>query len=66
MSFARRSSAFSRFKRFSSASSSVVAPGRRPVSFSAWRTHRRTVSAFGPTFSATEQIASHCDPYSWP
>ena len=35
MSFARRSSAFSRFNRFNSARSSVVAPGRRPVSFSA-------------------------------
>ena len=64
MSLARRSSAFSRFNRFSSASSSVVAPARRPESRSAWRTHSRTVSAFGPSFSATEQIASHCEPYS--
>jgi len=35
ISFARRNSAFSRFKRFSSASSSVVAPGRRPLTRSA-------------------------------
>ena len=59
MSLARFSSAFSRFKRFSSASSSVVAPGRRPLSVSARMIHWRTVSAFGPSLSATEQIASH-------
>lgn len=64
MSFARRSSAFSRFRRFSSASSSEVVPGRRPASVSARITHNRTVSDFGPSFSATEQIASHLEPYS--
>jgi hypothetical protein len=64
VSFARRSSAFSRLSRFSSASWSLVGPGRRPSSASVRRTHSRTVSAFGPSFSATEQIASHWDPFS--
>jgi amino acid transporter len=38
-------SAFSRLKRFNSADSSVVVPGRAPPSTWAWRTHLRTVSA---------------------
>ena len=64
MSLARRSSAFSRRRRFNSANSSLDGPRRRPASTSARRTHVRTVSAVGPNLSATEQIASHCDPYS--
>ena len=40
---ARLSSAFSRFSRFNSADSSVVTPGREPVSIPALRTHVRTV-----------------------
>ena len=65
ISFARRSSWFSRRSRFSSADSSLVDPGRAPASTSACRTHFRTVSPEAPIFAATEQIASHCDPY-WP
>ena len=65
MSFARRNSAFSRLRSLQLgelARSSL--PAGAPLSISAWRTHIRTVSGFGPSFSATEQIASHCDPYS--
>ena len=45
ISLARRSSAFSRRNRFNSADSSLVVPGRWPVSISAWRAHLRTISA---------------------
>ena len=41
--------------------SSVVRPGRRPSSRSAWRTHFRSVSAVQPIFSAIEVIAAHCE-----
>ena len=44
IALARLSSAFSRFRRFSSADSSVVTPGRLPASTSACRHHLRTVS----------------------
>jgi hypothetical protein len=64
MSLARRSSAFSRRSRRSSSVSSLVRPGRRPPSTTARRTHLRTVSGVGPSFSATEQIVSHCEPCS--
>src|SRR5262245_11401886 len=61
ISLARRSSAFSRRSRFSSADSSLDAPARVPASTSACRTHLRTVSPDTFSFAATEQIASHCD-----
>ena len=54
ISFARRSSRFSRSNALSRSRSSVVNPGRRPSSISTRRTHRRTVSGVGPNFSATE------------
>ena len=40
--------------------SSVVNPGRRPLSRSAWRSHWRRVSRFRSDFSAIEPIAVHC------
>src|SRR5262249_668596 len=65
ISFARLSSTFSRWSRFSSARSSVVRPGRFPASRSAWRTHRRRDSSRQPNFSATDRIVAHCEGYSW-
>ena len=62
ISFARRNSRFSRSSSFNRCRSSVVSPGRCPSSISTRRPHLRTVSGVGPSFSATEQIASHCDP----
>jgi hypothetical protein len=56
ISFARRSSWFSRRSRFSSADSSLVDPGRAPASTSACRTHFRTVSPEAPIFAADEVI----------
>lgn len=44
ISFARRSSAFSFFNRLICSASSVLVPGRRPWSTSAWRTHLRSCS----------------------
>src|SRR5207244_6951133 len=48
ISFAHLSSRFSRSSSFSRALSSVVKPGRRPWSRSAWRTHFLSVSAVQP------------------
>jgi hypothetical protein len=62
ISLARRSSKFSRSSCLSRSRSSVLRPGRSPASTSARRTHLRTVSAAGPSISATAQIASHSDP----
>src|SRR5437899_1057750 len=64
ISFARRSSKLSFSSCFRRARSSVVRPGRWPVSRSAWRTHRRNTSTGPPIFSATDRIAPHCDGYS--
>jgi hypothetical protein len=62
IAFALRNSAFSRLKRFNSADSSVVIPGRAPPSTWAWRTHLRTVSAQPtPSSRATSLIAAHSD-----
>jgi len=62
MAFARRSSAFSRFSRRTSAASSLVTPGRVPRSTSACRHHLRTVSAEPtPSKSATWAIAAHSE-----
>lgn len=59
---ALRNSAFSRRKRFSSADSSVVVPGRAPASIWAWRTHLRTVSAVPtPSRRANSLIADHSE-----
>ena len=67
ISLARRSSRFSRSRRLSRSRSSLVNPGRRPESTSIRRTHSRTVSGVGPSFSATDEIASHCEPQClWP
>lgn len=60
ISFARRSSAFSRRSRFSSAASSVVRPGRLPSSIWAWRTQLRSISAVPmPGLVATALIVAH-------
>ena len=64
ISFARRSSRFSRSSSFSRARSSVRHPGRRPSSTSTWRTQLRNVSDVQPNFAAIETIAVHCDGYS--
>ena len=61
ISFARLRSRFSRSSSLRRWRSSVVRPGRRPVSRSLCRTHRRSVSAVQPNFSEIEQIALHCD-----
>jgi len=62
ISFALRSSAFSRLSRLISTCSSLVNPGRCPASTSARRTHLRSVSAVPmPSFCATAVIAAHCD-----
>lgn len=54
IALARRSSAFSRFKRFRSTDSSVLTPGLQPASTSACRHHLRTVSGVPiPSSSAT-------------
>src|SRR4030095_9569728 len=64
ISLARRSSWFSRSSALSRARSSLVSPGRRPRSRSAWRTQWRSVSFVQPIFSAIEPIAAHCESYS--
>lgn len=64
ISFARRSSAFSRLSRLISASSSLVTPGRSPASTCVRRTHRRNVSGEPiPSLPATCRIASYSVPY---
>ena len=64
ISFARRSSTFSRSNCLNRARSSVVSSCRRPPSRSACRTQLRSVSAAHPIFSAIEVIAAHCDAWS--
>src|SRR5439155_8592947 len=59
ISFARFSSRTSRSSSFSRWRSSVVRPARWPVSRSAWRTHRRSVSAVHPSLLAIDAIAAH-------
>ena len=61
ISFARFSSRTSRSSSFNRWRSSVVRPLRWPVSRSAWRTHRRSVSAVHPSLLAIDAIAAHCD-----
>ena len=61
ISFARRSSRFSRSRAFSCSRSVVVRPGLRPSSRSVWRTQDRSVSADMPNFDDTERIVAHCD-----
>src|SRR5690606_28928841 len=41
--------------------SALVTPARSPVSVSAWRTQRCSVSAVQPILAAIEQIAAHCE-----
>src|SRR5690606_31986427 len=55
ISFARRSSLFSRSSCLIRSRSSVVTPSRRPWSTSARRTHTRRVSRLMSSFSAIEQ-----------
>jgi hypothetical protein len=43
--------------------SAVVAPGRKPLSRSPWRTHLRSVLAVQPILPAIDSIAAHCDEY---
>jgi IS5 family transposase len=64
ISFARRSSLFCRSSSFSRARSSEANPGRSPVSVSARRTHKRSVSRCRPSWPAMDSIAFHCDRYS--
>src|SRR6266446_9393936 len=59
ISFARLSSRFSRSNSFSRWRSSVVRPARWPVSRSAWRTHRRSVSDVHTSLPAIDAIAAH-------
>ena len=61
ISFARRSSRFSRSSALSRSRSALVSPGRRPWSRSACRTHLRNVSLVQPIFSAIDPIAAHCE-----
>src|SRR5205085_6305585 len=61
ISFACRSSRFSRSSALMRSRSSVVAPGRMPRSRSARRTQWRSVSPEQPIFSAIEWIADHCE-----
>ena len=44
--------------------SPLVMPGLAPLSRSALRTHRRSVSVVQPNFAAIEHIAFHCEPCS--
>jgi len=64
ISLAWRSSRTSRSSALIRSRSPVVAPARAPLSRSAWRTQRRSVSAVQPIFAAIETIASHCEPCS--
>ena len=64
MSFARLTSRFSRSSAVSRRRSSVVKPGRRPVSRSIARTQWRRVSDEQPIFAAIDRIAAHCESYS--
>src|SRR5439155_9172813 len=66
ISFARLSSRFSRSSSLSRWRSSVVRPARWPVSRSAWRTHRRSVSDVHPSLPAIDAIAAHWDGCSAP
>jgi hypothetical protein len=61
ISFARRSSRFSRSSSLSRSRSPLVSPERTPWSHSACRTHLRSVSGEQPIFPAIDEIAAHCD-----
>ena len=61
ISFALRSSRFSRSSSFSRARSSEVTPALRPPSTSARRTQLRNVSGVDPIFPANDTIAAHCE-----
>ena len=61
ISFARRSSRFSRSSSLSQRRSSLVSPARTPRPRPAWRTHLRSVSAVYPSFDTAEVIAGHCE-----
>ena len=64
ISLARRSSAFSRSNALIRPASSVLIPGRVPVSISAWRTQLRSVCAVPiPSFAAIDLIAASRDGY---
>src|SRR5262249_28808558 len=66
ISFARFNSRTSRSRSFIRCRSSVVNPARWPLSRSACRTHRRSVSVVHPSFGAIAAIAAHCDGCSGP
>ena len=61
ISFAWRSSRFSRSSALIRSRSSVVGPGRTPRSHAACLTQWRSVSPEQPIFSAIERIADHCE-----
>ena len=65
ISFARRSSRFSRRNRRSSSSSSVVAPGSVPTSRLACFSHPRIVCGEIPSFVPTVWAADHCEHCVW-
>ena len=62
---ARLSSRFSRSSSRTRSRSPDFGPVRSPVSRSAWRTQRRSVSDVQPTFSESEQIAPHWESWSF-
>src|SRR5471032_1214067 len=66
ISFALRSSLFSRSNALRRSVSAVVVPSRWPVSRSRWRTQRRKVSEVQPILAAMDVMAAHCDSYSLP
>src|SRR6266481_8310987 len=61
ISFACRSSRFSRSKAFSFSAVSVGTPARLPLSTSAFFTHSRSVCAVQPILAETETIVAHRD-----
>ena len=56
-----RSSRFSRSSVFILAAVSVVSPGLRPLSTSAFFTHALSVCAVRPILAAIDTIAAHCE-----
>ena len=66
ISFAWRNSRFSRSSALMRSRSSVVAPGLRPWSRSAWPTQACSVCAVQPILAAIELMAAHCEGCSAP
>lgn len=64
ISFARRSSLFSRSSVLMRCASTVVIPGRAPASTSARLTHSSSVCGTQPIFGAIDSTAAHSDGYA--